>query len=75
MPTHPFPFRDRILKTNPELEPLFDTLESARFLRIHPKTLRQMARRGEIRALRIGKPWRFRASSLQTGLYSQDHPN
>ncbi len=33
-------------------------------MRIHPKTLQKLARRGEIRALQIGKVWRFRASVL-----------
>jgi excisionase family DNA binding protein len=33
-------------------------------MQIHPKTLQKMARRGVIRALQIGKVWRFRASVL-----------
>ena len=45
-------------------EPLLDSQEAARLLDIHPKTLVQMARRGRIPAVRIGKFWRFRASAL-----------
>jgi len=33
-------------------------------LKIHPKSLQRMARKGDIRALQIGKVWRFRASVL-----------
>jgi excisionase family DNA binding protein len=45
-------------------EPLLDSDEAAALLKIHPKTLQRMARRGEIEAIRIGKLWRFRASDL-----------
>jgi len=45
-------------------EPLLDSDQAASILKIHPKTLQRMARRGDIRALQIGKVWRFRASVL-----------
>jgi excisionase family DNA binding protein len=45
-------------------EPLLDSNQAATIMRIHPKTLQKMARRGEVRALQIGKVWRFRASVL-----------
>jgi len=45
-------------------EPLLDSNQAAAIMRIHPKTLQKFARRGEIRALQIGKVWRFRASVL-----------
>jgi excisionase family DNA binding protein len=45
-------------------EPLLDSDEAAALLRIHPKTLQRMARRGEISGIHIGKLWRFRASDL-----------
>jgi excisionase family DNA binding protein len=45
-------------------ERLLDSQEAAKLLNIHPKTIAQMARRGEIPAMRIGKFWRFRASAL-----------
>ena len=45
-------------------EPLLDSNQAAAILKIHPKSLQRMARRGEIRALQIGKVWRFRASVL-----------
>jgi excisionase family DNA binding protein len=48
----------------PLFEPLLDSDEAARLLRIHPKTLQKMARDGEIASIHIGKLWRFRASDL-----------
>ena len=45
-------------------EPLLDSEQAAALMQIHPKTLQKLARRGEIRALQIGKVWRFRASVL-----------
>ncbi|MGD0183575.1 MAG: helix-turn-helix domain-containing protein [Terriglobales bacterium] len=38
-------------------------------LQIHPKTLQRLARKGEIRAMRIGKLWRFRASDLDARVH------
>ena len=45
-------------------ERMLDTEEAAGLLRIHPKTLQRMARRGEVKGFRIGKLWRFRGSEL-----------
>lgn len=47
-----------------QFEPLLDSDEAAALLKIHPKTLQKMARNGDIRAVQIGKLWRFRASDL-----------
>jgi excisionase family DNA binding protein len=49
-------------------EPLLDVIDAARLLRIHPKTLRVKARRGIIPAVRIGRVWRFRVSTLNRWL-------
>jgi len=46
------------------IEPLIDAREAAQILKLHPITIRQMAGRGVIPGLKIGKVWRFRASSL-----------
>ncbi len=48
----------------PHIEPLIDTEQAAALLKIHPKTLQRMARRGEVRGYQLGKLWRFRASDL-----------
>lgn len=50
--------------TWPAAEPYLDTDEAAALLRIHPKTLQRMAKRGEIQGVRVGKLWRFRVSDL-----------
>jgi excisionase family DNA binding protein len=47
-----------------QFEPFLDVVEAAKLLRIHPKTLQALARKGEVPCLRMGKYWRFRASSL-----------
>jgi excisionase family DNA binding protein len=49
----------------PAFEPLFDSVEAARRVDIHPKTLVRMARRGQINGIRFGRLWRFRLSDLQ----------
>jgi excisionase family DNA binding protein len=45
-------------------ERLLGVLEAARLLCVHPKTLQAMARAGAVPCVRMGKYWRFRASSL-----------
>lgn len=49
-------------------EQLLDSDDAATLLKIHPKTLQQMARNGKIAGVRIGKLWRFRASVLNDWL-------
>jgi excisionase family DNA binding protein len=53
-----------------EFEPLLDSVEAAALLRIHPNTLKKMARRGEIEARRIGRG--FRTSDLNEWLWRQE---
>jgi excisionase family DNA binding protein len=49
----------------PELfEPLASAEEAAVHLRIHVKTLRRLAREGQVPCARIGKYYRFRLSEL-----------
>ena len=52
-------------------EPLLDSDQAAAILQLHPKTLQKMTRRREIRALQIGKVWRFRASVLDEWIQQQ----
>ena len=71
--TYPFPSHSTQTATQPrfpvtEFEPLLDSVEAAALLRIHPKTLQKMARRGVIRGIHIGKCWRFRVSDLNEWL-------
>lgn len=50
--------------TSAEFELLLDSDEAAALLKIHPKTLQRMARRGQVVGIQIGKLWRFRTSDL-----------
>lgn len=52
-------------------EPLIDAAEAAVILKVHPVTIRAMAARGEIPAMKIGRVWRFRASALDEWLTAQ----
>ena len=45
-------------------EPLLGVPEAAQLLCMHEKTLQRLARAGLIPCVRMGKYWRFRASSL-----------
>jgi excisionase family DNA binding protein len=45
-------------------EPVWNCHEAARFLCIHPATVKRLAREGKLPAFRIGNRWRFRPSEL-----------
>ena len=47
-----------------EFEGLIDAEQVAELLRIHPKTVRRMARQRILPAIRVAKFWRFRKSDL-----------
>ena len=57
--------RQEARSTPSAFEPLLDSVEAARLLRIHPKTLQRMARQGLIVGIHVGKLWRFRASDIE----------
>lgn len=38
--------------------------EVAKFLRLKPETIRSMARRGDLPAIKLGRVWRFKKSSI-----------
>jgi excisionase family DNA binding protein len=48
----------------PLFEPLLDSDQAGQLLRLHPKSVQRMARRGELPAHRVGKYYRYRASEL-----------
>jgi excisionase family DNA binding protein len=58
-----------------ELEQGFEKLlsheDAAELLDIHPETLRRMAVRDEIPALRVGRFWKYRASALDAWVSSR----
>src|SRR5579864_6906635 len=55
-------------ETTHPFEPLLDTEEAARLLRMHSRTLRRKARKGMIPGVQVGGRWRFRASVLNRWL-------
>ena len=50
--------------TTPNFEPLLSDVQAGELLGLHPKTIQRLARRGELPAVRIGRYWRYRASTL-----------
>lgn len=48
------------------IEPVWNCVDAARFLRLHPKTVKRMARLGQIPGCRLGRRWFFRPSDLDT---------
>jgi excisionase family DNA binding protein len=53
------------------VEPLLDACQAAQILNIHPKTVKRLSAEGVIPGMRIGKLWRYRASTLDEWAASQ----
>ena len=53
------------------IETLLTTKEASQVLKIHPKVLERMAKRGEVPALKVGKFWRYRATTLDAWISSR----
>jgi excisionase family DNA binding protein len=53
------------------IEVLLTSKEASRVLKIHPKVLERMAKRGEVPALKVGKFWRYRATTLDAWINSR----
>lgn len=45
-------------------DPLWTVEDVADYLQLQPETIRSMARRGELPALKIGKVWRFQKRAI-----------
>ncbi|HEV2381820.1 MAG TPA: helix-turn-helix domain-containing protein [Terriglobia bacterium] len=54
-----------------ELEALLTSKEASQILKIHPKVLERMAKRGEVPALKVGEFWRYRATTLDAWINSR----
>jgi excisionase family DNA binding protein len=52
-------------------EPLLSHKEAAELLGINRETLRRMAVRGEVPALKVGRFWKYRASALDSWVSSR----
>jgi excisionase family DNA binding protein len=57
---------------SPPNDPLWTVEDVAAYLQLQPETIRSMARRGELPALKIGKVWRFQKQSIQAMLINLD---
>jgi excisionase family DNA binding protein len=44
--------------------PLWTVDDVAGYLKLQPETIRSMARRGELPAIKLGKVWRFKKSAI-----------
>ncbi len=53
------------------IEALLTSKEASQVLKIHPKVLERMAKRGEVPALKVGKFWRYRATTLDAWINSR----
>jgi excisionase family DNA binding protein len=53
------------------IEALLTTKEASQILKINPKVLERMAKRGDVPALKVGKFWRYRATTLDAWIDSR----
>jgi excisionase family DNA binding protein len=60
-----------LLSSRQPMRAIWNSCEAAQYLRIHPRTLVRLARRGEIPSIQIGRLWRFRRSDLDDWLTSK----
>jgi excisionase family DNA binding protein len=52
-------------------ESLWTVDEVAEYLKLQPETIRSMARRGELPAIKLGKVWRFTKTAIQEMLINK----
>jgi len=52
-------------------EPLIDAKRAAELLRLHPKTVKRLAKLAILPAIKIGRVWRFRESELDAWMTAQ----
>ena len=57
--------------SNETPDPLWTVEDMAAYLKLQPETIRTMARRGELPALKIGKVWRFQRHAIHKMLTGQ----
>ena len=51
-------------------DPLWTVEDVACYLKLQPETIRAMARRGKLPALKIGKVWRFQKNAIHNLIIS-----
>jgi excisionase family DNA binding protein len=52
-------------------EPLVTAERAAELLRLHPKTVKRLAKARKLPGMKIGRVWRFRESSLDSWMAQQ----
>lgn len=57
----------------PVVEKMIDLNQASEILGVCPATVREMAAQGKLPATKIGRLWRFRASSLDKWIDAQLH--
>lgn len=58
--------------TEQEARPLWTVGEVAVYLRLNPETVRQMARKASIPAIKMGRGWRFRSNDIKAWLLAKE---
>jgi excisionase family DNA binding protein len=53
------------------IEALLTSKEASQILKVHPKVLERMAKRGDVPAMKVGKFWRYRATTLDAWITSR----
>jgi excisionase family DNA binding protein len=53
-----------------QTKPLWTVVDVASYLRLHPETVRAMARDGRIPSVKVGKTWRFYSDQIKTLLFN-----
>ena len=61
---------ETVVDSNVHFDSLLDSEGAGRFLRIHPATVKRLARSGRLPGFRIGNRWRFRFSELDDWAHS-----
>jgi len=52
-------------------DPLWTVEDVAGYLQLQPETIRSMARRGELPAIKLGKVWRFQKNAIHAMLMNR----
>jgi excisionase family DNA binding protein len=52
-------------------DPLWTVEDVATYLKLRPETIRAMARRGELPAIKLGKHWRFQLNAIHAMIVNQ----
>lgn len=56
------------------VEPVWDSHQAGKFLKLHPRTITRMARERHLPAFQLGNRWRFRPSDLDSWIRTMVAP-